>query len=198
MSAIAAVVLAAGASRRLGEPKQMVRIDEETLLERTVRVALEADLEPVYVVVSGDQDFEFGVGKLANCSPLINDSAVEGMASSIRVGVAAAAERAAGVVLLACDQPAVTAEHLRELIAEQDEIAGSEYAGRRGVPAYFPASEFPMLMELKGDVGARELLKGVKCIALPNGEVDVDTPDDLRLARGLFTARAISVDTTPK
>jgi molybdenum cofactor cytidylyltransferase len=188
---VVGIVLAAGSSRRLGEPKQFVFLGGETLLERAARVAVEAGLQPVYIVfgvgVSGGHDVEFGVGKLDSCTPLFNEGAPEGMASSIRVGVGAAVEAGAeGVVVMACDQPAVTAGHLRELMASGAEVVASEYAGRRGVPAYFPASSFKELMKLRGDVGARELLRGARAVELPGGELDVDTPEELARARELF------------
>ncbi len=189
-------MLAAGSSRRLGEPKQLVFLGGETLLERAARVAREAGLQPIYivfgVVVSGGHDVDFGVAKLESytpqfCVPLLNEGAAEGMASSIRVGVGAAVEAGVdGVVVMACDQPAVSAGHLRELMAGGGEVVASEYAGRRGVPAYFPASYFKELMELRGDVGARELLLGARAVELPGGELDVDTPEELARARELF------------
>jgi molybdenum cofactor cytidylyltransferase len=183
----AGVVLAAGASRRLGRPKQMVEIGGETLLVRAVRAAVEAGLEPVFVVISAGQDVVFGVDRVVGCRVLVNEGAEEGMASSIRVGVGAAEEaRAGGVVVMACDQPAVSAAHLRLLVASEDEVVASEYAGRRGVPAYFPAAVFGELMALRGDVGARELLKGAKSVELVGGELDVDTVEELERARELF------------
>ena len=101
-------MLAAGSSRRLGEPKQLVFLGGETLLERAARVAREAGFITIYVVVSGGHDVDFGVGKLDGCTPLFNEGAAEGMASSIRVGVGAAVEAGVdGVVVMACDQPAV-------------------------------------------------------------------------------------------
>jgi CTP:molybdopterin cytidylyltransferase MocA len=90
-----------------------------------------------------------------------------------------------GVVLMTCDQPAVTAEHLRALMAG-DEVTGSAYAGRRGVPAYFPASSFAELMELQGDAGARELLRAAATVELAGGELDVDTAADLDEAKRGF------------
>ena len=167
---VAGIVLAAGSSRRLGEPKQLVFLGGETLLERAARVAKDAGLQPIYVVVSGGHDVDFGVGKMDGCTPLFNAGAVAGRASSIRVGVGAAAEAGVdGVVVMACDQPAVSAGHLRELMSGGVEVVASVYAGRRGVPAYFPASAFKELMELRGDVGARELLRGARSVELPGG-----------------------------
>jgi CTP:molybdopterin cytidylyltransferase MocA len=184
---IAGVVLAAGASRRLGTPKQLVWLGRQTLLERAARVAEEAGLAPVLVVISVVQFAEFRAVKLVGSTVLLNEAAEEGMASSIRLGVKAAADAGAeGVVILACDQPAVTGAHLRELMEGGAEVMASSYAGRRGVPAYFPAAAFGELMELRGDTGARELLKAARCVELPGGELDVDTVEDLERAKQLF------------
>jgi CTP:molybdopterin cytidylyltransferase MocA len=108
------------------------------------------------------------------------------MASSLRAGIAAARE-AAGAVVLACDQPAITAGHLRELARGADEIVASAYAGRKGVPAYFPASAFPELLKLRGDAGARELLQTARAVELPGGELDVDTVEDLERAIRIYS-----------
>jgi len=188
--AVAGVVLAAGASRRLGSAKQMVRLGEQTLLERAVGVAVEARLRPVYVVVAQGAEWSVSVGeKLSALGErvvmVVNREAEEGMASSIRAGVAAVgggSARVGGVVILACDQPAVTAEHLRRLMAGGDAVVSSGYAGRKGVPAYFPAQVFEELLRLRGDVGARELLREAQTVELEGGELDVDTVEDLELA----------------
>jgi CTP:molybdopterin cytidylyltransferase MocA len=180
---VAAVVLAAGSSRRLGRPKQEVRLGGETLLERTVRVAHLASLCPLYVVLAASH----AAGLDGRVTVLRNPDAGEGMAASIRVGVAAAvAAGVCGVVILACDQPAVTAEHLRAIAKGQNEVIASEYAGRKGVPAYFPASVFGELLKLRGDIGARELLRSARALPLPHGELDIDTEDDLARAGRLY------------
>ena len=180
---VAAVVLAAGASRRLGRAKQSVEIGGETLLERAVRVAVEARLEPVIVVVREEE-----VGKLLRgCDVVENALADEGMASSIRVGVARAEELGVqGLVVMACDQVALRAEHLRALCGEVDRVTGSGYAGKVGIPAYFPAEKFSELMELRGDVGARELLLGAAVVVDESLGLDVDTEADLARARELI------------
>jgi CTP:molybdopterin cytidylyltransferase MocA len=108
----------------------------------------------------------------------------EGMASSIRAGVNAA-PGADGILLMTCDQPAVTAAHLRTLIAA-DRVCASAYSGRRGVPAYFPAALFPDLLRLTGDTGARGLLQDAPAIELAGGDLDVDTGEQLSHARELF------------
>jgi CTP:molybdopterin cytidylyltransferase MocA len=189
---IAAVILAAGASRRLGEPKQLVRLDGtesgETLLERAVRLAREAELSPVIVVVGADYPLILARSSLGDAVTLINDEWEEGMASSIRLGVRTCrliAKDAEGLVLMACDQPAVTTQHIR-MVSSQATITASDYAGRRGVPAYFPSAHWEALLALHGDTGARDRLRDAPCINLPYGELDIDTPADLEQARMLF------------
>lgn len=110
------------------------------------------------------------------------------MASSLRAGVRAVMEQrppASGVLVMVCDQPALSAEHLRLLLAAHratpDRAIASEYAGRLGVPAVIPAEMFPMILKLAGDQGARVILKAPRTdsIIFPGGESDIDCPDDL-------------------
>lgn len=183
---IAAVVLAAGASRRLGRPKQNVVLAGETLVERAVRVAQEAGFAPVIAVVRLEGDFGYSLQQLG-ALVVLNDKADEGMAASIRMGVnVARMVKATGAVVMTCDQVTVTAEHLRALGAEPGRVTASEYAGRKGIPAYFPAAVFGELMELKGDVGARELLRGAAAVVDESLALDVDTEEDVAKARALF------------
>ncbi len=181
---IAAVVLAAGSSRRLGRPKQTVVIAGETLLARAIRVAQEAGPSPVIVVVRDGTDFGL---RPRGCVVVVNEEAEEGMAASIRCGVASALHAgASGVVLMTCDQVAVTVEHLRLLCAEPAAAAGSGYAGKVGIPAYFPAASFGELLQLKGDIGAREMLRGARVVATEALGLDVDTEEDVERARVLL------------
>ncbi len=182
---VAAIVLAAGASRRLGEPKQLIRLDGETLLERTVRVCREAGCLPVVVVLGAFVDEVCKGSSLGDASVVINDAWTEGMGSSVRAGVQELASGVEGCVIATCDQPAVTAEHLRALM-KSNELTASAYAGQHGVPAYFPRATFRQLMQLQGDAGARKLLKDARALELPSGELDVDTAEDLKRAQELF------------
>ena len=184
----AAVVLAAGASVRLGEPKQLVRLAGETLLTRAVRMAREAGCSPVVVVLGAEAEQIQIQCDLRDVVVAINDEWSEGMASSIRLGVGTLgliAKDADGTVLMTCDQPAVTAEHLLALM-ETGETTASHYAGRNGVPAYLPATAFAQLKELRGDAGARVLLREAEAVELTGGELDVDTAEDLNEARSRF------------
>jgi CTP:molybdopterin cytidylyltransferase MocA len=116
---------------------------------------------------------------------VLNDEWAEGMGSSVRTGVNALDNSVDGCIIVTCDMPAVAPSHLRELM-HQGEITASRYAGRRGVPAYFPATAFDALTQLHGDAGARELLKNANAVQLPNGELDIDTAEDLLRAREIF------------
>jgi CTP:molybdopterin cytidylyltransferase MocA len=120
----------------------------------------------------------------------INPAWREGMGSSIRTGIAAIFEAdVSGVLMLTCDQPFVTVEHLRGLSRRDPGSAtASAYAGRRGVPAYLPRTMFGELTGLTGDAGARSLLREAEALELPFGELDVDTAESLAAVRAHWGA----------
>ncbi len=184
---VAAIVLAAGFSRRLGLPKQTVEIGGETLLGRAVRVAHEAGLNPIFVVVAphfqGDSSLDAGPH-----IAVVNTDAEEGIASSIRAGLGAAqaVHEVTGAVIMTCDQVCTSAHHLRALAGVHDRLTGSAYAGRIGIPAYFPRSTFDKLLRLRGDVGARDLLQSAPSIPAEELALDIDTEHDLQQARALL------------
>ncbi|HTH53409.1 MAG TPA: nucleotidyltransferase family protein [Edaphobacter sp.] len=182
---VAAVVLAAGASRRLGELKQLIHLNGETLLERAVRVATEAGCKPVIVVLGASAEIVRQRTALKDVVIVMNEAWTGGMGSSVCAGVHVLDRAVDGCVIMTCDMPAVTAEHLRALMSG-DEVMASSYGGRHGVPAYFPREMFASLMQLQGDAGARSLLKEARTIELSGGELDIDTAEDLDRARKLF------------
>ncbi len=196
-TSIPAIVLAAGASTRLGQPKQLLRLHgaQETLLEHTLRVARDAELQPVYVVLGAQAEAIAAATNLQGATVLHNAEWPEGMASSIRCGLRAVQSKmpeAAGVLLLVCDQPALTSEHLRAMLAahqaEPEAIVASHYAGANGVPLLAPRALFADLAALTGDRGARALLRETALrmveVPFPRGEWDMDTIADLSAERG--------------
>ena len=184
MSRVAAIILAAGASTRLGEPKQLVTLAGERLLERAIRIAREAGCAPVIAVLGSDAQRIADECTLTGAQVIVNETWSEGMAASIRAGVRAIRYLADAAIVMTCDQPAVTSEHLKQLMAIglADTVA-SHYDGRAGVPACFPATCFDDLLSLRGDAGARHLLASAQTINLPQGGLDIDTPSALDAAR---------------
>ena len=154
---IVALVLAAGFSRRLGRPKQDVIFDGETLLARARRIASEVADDVILVTREN------------------NPHAEEGMASSIRAGVSAA-PAGSRILITLCDQPLVTADHLRALIAIDAPIVATGYSGIAGVPAIFAPDFVPELLALRGDVGARAIIErhGAHVIAFEAAAKDLD------------------------
>lgn len=188
---VAAIILAAGASRRLGRPKQLLGHAGETLVERALRLAAEAGAMPVLAVLGAHFAPICASIEFNEAIPVFNEHWEQGMSTSIQAGLNEAAVRAPeaqGVLLMSCDQPRLTTDHLRSLLAEfaaqpTPSIVASSYAGALGVPAVFPRSVFPALRNLRGDKGARALLMEPPCplvaLAFNGGEVDIDLPSDL-------------------
>jgi molybdenum cofactor cytidylyltransferase len=182
------IVLAAGASTRFGSPKQLAQVNGRPLLQLTVSRAVEV-AGPAVTVVLGANAAQLAPG-LRHCgaSVVVNREWEEGMASSLRAGVARLPAAADGVLLMLADQPAVTADDLRRLVGawrrQPQHIVAAHYAGTAGVPAIFPREDFATLGALRGDAGARVLLKRggdrVVRVALPSAAIDIDTPEDLQ------------------
>lgn len=183
---IAALVLAAGSSNRLGTPKQLVPIDGRPLVRHVVEAANASSCDAVAVVVGAHaRRIEEAIGGL-DVVTLPNARWIEGMASSIRVGVAwAAAQAFDAVMIVVADQLRITRDHLDALVLahrEGEVMAASRYCGVLGVPAVFPRSSYTSLMALAGDRGARDVLRatpGVAEVAWGDGAFDLDVPADL-------------------
>ena len=187
---IGAVILAAGSSSRLGRPKQLLLHEGQTLVRRTTRAALAAGCEPVVVVLGSERE-KIATELVELAIEIVrNEQWQRGMGSSIRAGVKAASGCDA-VVLLACDQPYVSAALLQRLIATyektQTPIVASAYAQTRGVPALFARSFFPALLSLGDEQGAKAIIAAapateVAVIDFPEGAIDIDTPQDYDLS----------------
>jgi molybdenum cofactor cytidylyltransferase len=185
---VAAALLAAGASSRLGRPKQLVSMYGTPL----VRVLAEE------IACAGCSDTAVVLGaREAAIRPCLDNLAVEvlsnrgwqeGMASSIRVATSWAAARGATALLLATvDQAFLTATHVDALIEayrRDSGIVASRYAGICGIPAIFDSSMFTSLLALTGSEGAKHILRGapnVTALDWANGAFDVDTPRDAKV-----------------
>ena len=182
---IPAIILAAGAGQRMGGPKALLCLEGETLLSRMVRVAGSVGCQPMIAVI-GDWD----PGSVPPGAQLVrNPEAAEGMASSIRRGVAALPEGAEAVLILVVDQPKVDAALLGGLLqlaaATPDRPTACAYSGTIGIPAILPRRLCPDLLALQGDRGAKAILQREDSATLPfpGGEIDLDSPADLEQFR---------------
>ena len=184
----AAIVLAAGASTRLGQAKQLVEIDGEPQLRRVTRYALATrPVDCIVVLRRNAGHIEAALDGLAARILCIGD-ANEGMAASLRAGVAALDARCAGALVVLTDQPALGEAHLERMCAAWRDAparaVASAYAGVIGTPALLPRSWFEAVAALRGDVGARALLRerSAQTVAIEAPELarDLDVPDDLR------------------
>jgi len=187
MSNIAGVILAAGGSSRLGEPKQLLTFRGATLIQRAVRAAAEAGCDPV-IVVAGDsaEAIRSELGEENGIVVVENAEWRSGIGTSIRRGLEQLTRSVEAVVLLTCDQPFVDAAIVGKLMAErartQKAIVASSYADTLGVPALFDRSCFDALLTLPDRSGAKSLIQAHRdeaaSIAFEEGAVDIDTPED--------------------
>jgi len=189
--AVAAIVLAAGRSSRMGaENKLLVEVDGAAMIARAVDAALGARLSPVVVVTGHDEPRVRAA--LAGREVIFAHNArwAEGMSTSLRAGVDQLGDDLDGAVICLGDMPRVTAAHLEALLGAFDPADGRAicvptWERRRGNPVLFAARFFPEMRRLEGDVGARALIDkhaGVVCaVPMPDRGVtlDVDTPEAL-------------------
>jgi CTP:molybdopterin cytidylyltransferase MocA len=179
----AIVVLAAGASRRLGRPKQMVRRGGESLVRCIARAALAT--RPLWVGVVVGAHASRVAAELRGLPVTIvhNRGWREGIAASVRAGVHAAPGAASRLLILTVDQWRVDAGDVRTLLrgARTRLPVAARYAGRVGVPAVFPRAWRARLLGLRGDAGAAALLRAapVAGVAIEPAAIDLDTRTDL-------------------
>jgi molybdenum cofactor cytidylyltransferase len=189
----AAVVLAAGASRRFGdETKQLASWDGEPLVRRAARTALAAGCRPVVVVV-GHRGAEVAAA-VADLAVRIRENGrwEDGQSTSVRAGLAAVPDTAPGVLFVPCDQPRLTVGVLRRLIGaagngEPDAVV-PVVAGRRRAPVLFTRRAFGRLATVTGDAGGRQVLDRLDAVhevsfGDPEPFADVDTPEALDALR---------------
>ena len=181
----ALIILAGGASTRLGQPKQLLPFRGRSLLRHAAETALASVCRPMVVVLgAGAEQLRSELSGLL-VTVTLNPAWAEGMASSIRAGlgtVTSEANEPDSVVIMLCDQPLITAATLDQLVkvhrTENRGIVACEYEDTLGVPALFSRKYFPELAGLAGDQGARKIIvkhnNNLSRIPAPEAAFDVD------------------------
>lgn len=186
---VAAVVLAAGESRRFGSSKQLAELDGRTLLDHVVGLAHASGLDPVVAVVPGwlsrpDEREDPSLLWIRNPDPQL------GMSHSLRLGFAALSGTSEAAMILLGDQPTIAPDALRALVAARGDkpIVATRAAGRLAAPVLVERSQFSIVEELSGDIGLREILTAhpelVRAVEVSAHAPDIDTPADLEALHG--------------
>ena len=193
---VAAVILAAGTSTRMGDHNKLLAcIDGTPMVHRVVKVALESDVQSSVVVTGFEADkVNDNLAKLG-VRTVNNPNYRDGLASSLRIGINAVPNADAAVVLLA-DMPFVSTRHINQLIQCFDKNSDTDiivpvHKGRRGNPVLWASRYFPQLANLQGDKGARDMLKQFESrvckVPIDSDAIftDIDTVDQLLSANSL-------------
>lgn len=187
---VGAIVLAAGASTRMGEQKLLLPFAGTTVVAHIVQELQAAQVAAVHVVTGHEPDRIHAA--LAGMDVVFahNPDYTRGMLSSIRTGLASAPAHWTAALIALGDQPLMRAAHVRALVdahaAETDRIFVPGHAGRRGHPLLLPRRYWQEALEQHDDTGLRGLLAAhadaVTVIELATEDVlsDMDTPDDYR------------------
>ena len=188
MEQFAIIILAAGSSKRLGYPKQLLPYSGHTLLHHVASEALKASNNVIVVLGSQAERIKEDMKDLS-LRFLYNEEWEEGMSSSIRCGLSGVLEywpSVDAVIIMVTDQPFVSSSLLEDMINQHRQlekpIVACSYKDTIGVPALFDKSLFASLLELKGQSGAKKII-GLNrdltaTISFPKGYVDIDTSED--------------------
>lgn len=187
----AAVLLAAGGSRRLGRPKQLLRRDGETLLHRMARILRATAPRCLLVVVGAHREAIVAALDDIECEVVVNSGWARGLAGSVQAAAAALGDEPAPVLIVGCDQPALSESHLQALLdgarASSAHCAAALHAGLPGIPVVVPGTWLSRVDADAGDRGFADRLRALPRDALstldaPELAFDLDTADDVATA----------------
>ncbi|MCR9015675.1 nucleotidyltransferase family protein [Aquiflexum gelatinilyticum] len=182
------IILAAGSSSRLGQPKQLLEFNGKTLLEIAVEAAQNSLAQSCVVVLGANAELISSSIKNIHVDKVVNENWKNGMASSMQKGLKYLMENSDPdqVILMLSDQPFVNKEILNLLITNKlntnSEIIACRYKETFGVPVLFSKKYFPELLSLTGNEGAKKLVMAhqddLHAIDFPKGAIDIDTMED--------------------
>ncbi len=188
-TAIGIIILAAGASVRMGKPKQTLEFDGKTLLQNAVQTALDSVCRPAAVVLGANAELLKDEIKDFDVEIAENPQWKSGMSGSIKVGLEKLLEKddqINGVLITVCDQPFVSAELFDRIVETYRSadclIVASKYAETLGVPTLFSRRLFPQLFDLENFGGAKKVIEHYEAetvaVSFEKGNFDIDTPED--------------------
>lgn len=183
-----AILLAAGSSSRMGIPKQLLRLEHTTLLNKSISVLKSCTpIRNIIVVIGANASQVIQSFPDEPIDYIIAQNWESGMGASLKIGMASAAlwkPEADQILITVCDQPYLNLDILTEIIkrGEKGKITVADYGNEIGTPALFDKIFFQELKELPDDTGARKLFGTHKnkliSVPFPEGLIDLDTPED--------------------
>ena len=188
---IAAVVLGAGMSTRMGRNKLLAEIRGQPLLRRVIMSVEASAARPIVVVTGHDHESICAILAGTEAETVYNPAYRDGLSTSLRTGISKVGECDAAIILLG-DMPAISSSLIDKMVAAYDPANGRAICvatcnGRRGNPVLFDRRFFPELMAISGDIGARNLMtrhQELACAIDADDDgpaIDLDTPEDLKL-----------------
>ena len=191
---IAVILLAAGPSSRMGQPKQLLKIGDESLLGHAIKIMVQSGLLPVVVLGAEEEKLRKEI-ESHKVHVISNPLWKTGMGSSIKAGINFILEKyleTEAVIICVCDQPLLSTLHLKKLestcIESGSPIVASRYGENGGVPALFHKSMFAELGALSDEQGAKKIILQrvgeTAWVDFPDGAVDLDTPEDYQAFLG--------------
>ncbi len=181
---VAGIILAAGESKRFGNPKQLLKLNNEFLINRVIRVALASNLDPIIVVLGANYEKIFRI--IVPSERLIivkNENWKRGLSTSLIEGLIHVSDNKSGVMYLLGDQPFITSEAINKLISLYDtsknRVVMLETNGKKTPPIIFPSNYYDQIRLLEGDRGARDIINDFNTLFLENTDelliTDIDT-----------------------
>ncbi len=187
---IAIIILAAGASSRMGQPKQLLNIEGKSLIRHITEIALETECFPITVVLGANKNLIRAELDKMPITIIENPKWEEGMSSSVKMGLIGAymtSKAIEAVIFLTVDMPYINKELIDIMIQKafesvDNQIVACKYDGQIGVPVLFKRELFNDLLDLTGEQGAKKVIQKhldkTKTVDFPAGKYDLDTMID--------------------
>jgi molybdenum cofactor cytidylyltransferase len=190
MTSPAIILLAAGSSSRMGQSKQLIKIKEESLLVHSLNQAIQSGM-PTFVVLGANTKKHRAAIENIPVDIVENVHWETGMGSSLKTGLRYVLQKAPNteaIIVMVCDQPLLTSEHLLKIKSLYEKthkpIIASYYSNTAGVPALFHKTLFNEILTMSDDQGAKKIILSHKdktvTMDFPDGAIDLDTPEDLK------------------